>query len=156
MHKNMVFLCFNIGDTMANFGKTSKQKLSTAHIDLQTLFNTVVKHYDCTILEGYRSVERQKSLFDAGKSKIDGIHRKGNHNYQPSRACDVVPYPIDWNDTKRFYHFSGYVLGIADMLLNEGKIAHVVRWGGNWHGSFADRDLKPQNFNDLVHFELVG
>jgi len=141
---------------MAHFGKTSKHKLSTAHNDLQILFNEVIKHYDCTILEGYRSIERQKALFDAGRSKIDGIYKKGKHNYQPSRAVDVAPWPIDWNNIKRFYYFGGFVLGVADMLLKDGKMSYTVRWGGNWHGRIYNRDLQKQSFNDLVHFELIG
>ena len=139
---------------MAKFGKTSRQRLATAHVDLQTIFNEVIKHFDCTILEGHRSSQRQKALFDAGKSRIDGVHKKGKHNYSPSLAVDCVPYPVSWNDTKRFYHFGGYVLAIADTLLDQGKISHQVRWGGNWNGRSYDRDLKHQSFNDLVHFEL--
>ena len=140
---------------MAQFGKKSRSRLETAHIDLQTLFNEVIKNYDCSILEGYRSIERQKALFDAGKSKIDGIHKRGKHNLTPSHAVDVVPWPISWTDTKRFYYFAGYVLAISDMLLKNGEIAHQVRWGGNWAGKNTRRDLNRQKFNDLVHFELL-
>jgi peptidoglycan L-alanyl-D-glutamate endopeptidase CwlK len=44
---------------MPQFGKDSLTKLSTCHPDLQKLFNEVIKHYDCTILEGHRSDEDQ-------------------------------------------------------------------------------------------------
>jgi hypothetical protein len=67
--------------------------------------------------------------------------------YAPSsRAVDVAPYPIDWNDTRRFDHFAGIVVGIAH------RSGVKIRWGGNWD---RDNDLNDQNFNDLVHFELI-
>jgi peptidoglycan L-alanyl-D-glutamate endopeptidase CwlK len=59
----------------------------------------------------------------------------------------VAPYPIDWNDTKRFYHFAGFVLGVA----KSSKIAIPIRWGGDWD---SDNDLNDQTFMDLVHWEL--
>jgi len=142
---------------MPKFGKTSKERLSTCHEDLQILFETVVKNYDCIILEGHRSIERQQRLYKEGKSKIDGIHRIGKHNHAPSLAVDVAPYfstppHVRWNDTKSFYFFGGYVLGIADMLYKQGVISNKVRFGGDWD---SDKDIHDQVFNDLVHFELV-
>lgn len=62
-----------------------------------------------------------------------------------SRAVDVTPYPIDWNDRDRFMHFAGIVRGIASQL------GIKIRWGGNWDGG----DLEKQRFDDLVHFEFV-
>jgi len=64
-----------------------------------------------------------------------------------------VPYPVDWEDTKRFYHFGGYVLGVASELFKRGEITHRLRWGGDWDG---DTDVSDQQFNDLPHFELIG
>ena len=55
---------------MPQFGKDSLARLSTCHPDLQKLFKEVIKHYDCTILEGHRSDEDQLKAFNAGKSKI--------------------------------------------------------------------------------------
>jgi peptidoglycan L-alanyl-D-glutamate endopeptidase CwlK len=128
---------------MPNFQKTSLEKLATCHLDLQKLFEEVIKHYDCTILEVYRSDEAQLKVFNAGKSKIKS---GGKHNQTPSLAVDVAPWPVDWNDKNRFYHFAGKVQGIAQMLNIK------IRWGGDWD---FDNDLKDQNFYDLPHFELV-
>ena len=129
---------------MPQFGKTSLEKLSTCHKDLQKLFGEVVKHYDCVVLDGYRSNEKQEELFKQGKSKLRAGSSK--HNLNPSLAADVVPYPIDWNDKNKFYHFIGYVKATADQL------GIKIRCGGDWDG---DNDLKDQTFFDLPHFELT-
>lgn len=129
---------------MYKFSKTSLERLSTCHVDLQKLFNEVIKHYDCTIVCGHRSKEEQNLAFKKGNSKLQ--YPKSKHNVYPSVAVDVAPYPIDWNDMSRFYHFGGYVLGVADILNIK------LRWGGDWD---SDNDLKDQTFMDLVHFELV-
>lgn len=128
---------------MPNFSDKSRNKLETCHPDLQKLFNEVIKYYDCTIIEGHRSEEDQQELFRQGKSKIQF---GGMHNKTPSLAVDVAPTPIDWNDKIAFYHFAGFVRGIASQM----KIN--IRWGGDWNG---DKNLKNQTFFDLPHFELI-
>tara|TARA_R110000822_G_scaffold93640_1_gene215264 strand:+ start:150 stop:536 length:387 start_codon:yes stop_codon:yes gene_type:complete len=128
---------------MPKFSKTSLAKLDTCHPDLQRIFNEVIKTYDCSILEGHRSNERQKELYHQGKSKIKS---GGKHNSLPSAAVDAAPYPIDWNDKNRFYHFAGRVQAVALMLDIK------IRWGGDWNG---DNNLKNQTFFDLPHFELI-
>ena len=40
---------------MPNFSIVSKQRLNTCHQDLQKLFNEVIKHYDCAVIQGARS-----------------------------------------------------------------------------------------------------
>lgn len=135
---------------MPKFSQESFSKLSTCHSELQALFYEVVRNIDCLILEGHRGQEAQDMAFAANMSKLKWPN--GNHNQSPSMAVDVSPYPIDWKDSKRFYYFSGYVLGIAQKLKDEGKMTHAVRWGGNWD---SDNDLNDNKFNDLVHFELI-
>lgn len=133
-----------------SFGAESLRQLNTANIDLQTLFNEVIKYHDCKVIEGYRDQKKQDEAFNSGKSKLK--YPYGNHNANPSNAVDVYPYPIDMKDTKRFYYFAGIVLGIADMLKTQGKISHAIKWGGDWD---CDNDLNDQTFNDLVHFEIM-
>jgi len=118
-------------------------RLRTCDSWLQRLFERVVLQYDCSVLTGHRGEEAQHEAFLSGKSKLDWPD--GNHNSYPSRAIDVAPWPIDWENRKRFYHFAGYVLGVAEIL------AIPIRWGGDWD---SDYDLDDQTFNDLVHFEL--
>lgn len=135
---------------MPMFSKESFSKLSTCHIDLQAIFFEVIRTIDCTVIEGFRNEEDQNKAFNSGKSKLQWPN--GKHNQQPSYAVDVAPYPIDWTDTKRFYWFAGYVLGVASRLKEDGKITHAIRWGGNWS---MDTKLPHQLFADLVHFEIV-
>jgi peptidoglycan L-alanyl-D-glutamate endopeptidase CwlK len=133
---------------MPAFGTRSLERLATCHPDLQRLFNTVVAAYDCTILEGHRSAERQAELLAAGKTKV----AVSKHNADPSRAVDAAPWPIpdEWgiNNPKvmsQFYEFGGYVQGVAQIL------GIPLRWGGDWDG---DHVFTDQSFDDLVHFEL--
>ena len=37
-----------------------------------------------------------------GRSKLSWLESK--HNCEPSRAVDIAPYPIDWDDRERFSH----------------------------------------------------
>jgi len=135
---------------MPKFSQESFSKLSPCDHDLQVLFFEVIRTVDCTVLEGYRNQEDQEKAFNAGNTKLHWPH--GKHNHQPSYAVDVIPCPIDWNNTKKLYWFGGYVLGIAARLKEEGKMTHAIRWGGDWN---CDQDLSDQTFNDLVHFELI-
>lgn len=88
---------------MYRFGKRSKACLEQADPKLVKLCEEVIKHFDFSVIESHRTLERQKKLYDEGKSQIDGIKRKGNHNYLPSLAIDIIPYkkghnPFDGSD----------------------------------------------------------
>jgi len=131
---------------MPQFSKSSTEKLQTCHSDLRRVFNEVIKTVDCKILEGHRSVERQRALYSAGHSRIDGVKKRGMHNCSPSLAVDCAPYPIDWKNSKRFHAFAKTVIATA------AGMDIVIRWGGDWD---RDGDTTDQRFNDLVHFELV-
>lgn len=129
---------------MYKFSRSSRAALNSSHPKLQQVFEEVIKHWDCTILEGRRDKETQNEYYRTGKSKLQYPNSK--HNASPSRAIDAAPYPIDWQDIERFRAFGGFVLGVAAAL------GIKLRWGGDWDG---DRSFKDQNFNDLPHFELV-
>ena len=128
---------------MPRFGKRSKEKLATCDKKLQDVFNEVIKEVDCSILEGHRDERRQDKLYEEKKTKVR--YPMGRHNSKPSRAVDVVPYPIDWNDRERFHLFSGFVLGMARGM------GITLRWGGDWNMNFEVDDNK---FDDFPHFEL--
>ena len=129
---------------MSKFGNTSTIRLNGCHNDLRRLFLEVVRNYDCSVLCGHRNEEDQHTAFITKRSKLDWPDSK--HNSNPSTAIDVAPYPIDWEDLNRFYHFAGYVLAVAD------EMNIRVRWGGDWDG---DKSFSDQNFNDLPHWELL-
>ena len=129
---------------MPSFGAKSLEKLDTCHYLLKDICSEVIKTYDFTVLEGHRSNERQEELFRQGKSKLRAGQSK--HNQNPSHAVDIAPYPIDWDDTNRFYLLAGFMFQAAT------EYDVVIRWGGDWD---RDWEHKDQSFMDLPHFEIV-
>jgi len=128
---------------MPYFGKKSKERLNTCESNLQKVFNEVIKHVDCSVLEGHREKDRQNKLFEEGKTKVK--YPNGRHNRQPSSAVDVTPYPVDWKDRERQTLFAGFVIGVASQMgIN-------LRWGGDWDQDFQVVDNR---FDDFPHFEL--
>lgn len=121
---------------MPQFSKRSMEKLNTCDAKLIQLFSEVVRHYDCTILEGHRNKEDQNKYFLEGKSKFRWPNSK--HNRFPSYSVDAIFYPFSeysWNDREKFMEFRGFVYGIASQL---GIILNkTIEW-------------------DLPHFELRG
>ena len=138
---------------MPSFSKKSNQRLATCHEDLQTLFNEVVKHNDCSILCGARTAAEQDEAFKAERSQVRWPDSK--HNRSPSEAIDAAPYPVDYDSAKAlwdFCFFAGYVLGVAEQLYQIGAMTRRVRWGGDWDSDMRTADNK---FDDLAHFELM-
>lgn len=129
---------------MPSFSKKSRDRLDECHPDLQEVFNAVIEVFDCTILEGHRPEDRQNRMVEEGKSQVRWPRSK--HNSLPSRAVDVSPYPIDWNDRERFTLFAGFVLGVAH---SKGI---TLRWGGDWD---QDTEVDDNTFDDLPHFEIA-
>ena len=129
---------------MPEFSEKSYERLVTCHYLLKDICSEVIKTYDFTVLEGYRSNERQEELFRQGKSKLRAGESK--HNRDPSHAVDIAPYPIDWNDLNRFYLLAGFMFQAAT------EFDAKLRWGGDWNGNWDHTD---QSFFDLPHFELV-
>lgn len=158
---------------MPHFGNRSQDRLDTCHPDIARVFNRVIEFYDCSVLEGARTLERQKELYSQGRkmfeggewrvvnqgevvTHVDGVNERSAHQTTPeeplSRAIDVVPWPTVlhqkdiWQDHFRFTLFAGQVLGIAESM-------HIpLIWGGDWDG---DGSARNQNFHDYPHFELA-
>jgi len=131
---------------MARFGKRSRERLKGVDPRLVVVLERVCKHFDITVIEGLRSQERQNELVEQGKSKTKfGKHVQG-------KAVDVAPYPIDWNARDDFHYLGGFVLGVA------ASMGVKLRWGGDWNASSTfqgQRTTKDNNFDDLVHFEIL-
>ena len=129
---------------MPKFGVNSRERLSSCDDRLQKVFNEVIKHIDCSVLEGHRSGERQDKLFDLGKTKVK--YPKGKHNAFPSTAVDITPWPVNWEDREKQTLFAGFSIGIAKSM------GITLRWGGDWNRDF---DVKNNTFDDFPHFEIV-
>lgn len=129
---------------MPRFSHKSKQNLASAHPDLQRLCNELIKETDFMVLCGHRPVAEQQRLYAQGRTKpgkkvtnVDGVKIKGRHNYKPSLAVDLAPYPLDWNDTERFRALGEKAKAVAT------RLGITISWGGDW-----------KKFKDLPHFEL--
>lgn len=99
---------------------------------------------DFAVLCGYRDEAAQARGVAKGASRL--AFPRSKHNRKPSRAVDIAPWPIDWDDLGRFRLLAGHVLGVA------GVLRVPLRWGGDWNRDFNERD---ERFRDLPHFELL-
>lgn len=120
---------------MPVFSEKSLQRLGECHEDLQRVLRMAVEVMDFKVLQGHRGEAEQNKAFAEGKSKLQWPNSK--HNQLPAQAVDVAPYPIDWEDRRRFHELAGVIKGIAHAL------GVQVKWGGNW-----------ERFKDYPHFEL--
>ena len=133
---------------MPQFSKAGLKMLETCDERLQKLFKRVVERFDCTVICGHRGRKDQESAFDSGASKVHYPH--GKHNSTPSKAVDVMPYPVDWSETakniERMALFAGFAIGIA------AEMGIKVRWGHDWDG---DKVPDIHGLVDRPHFELA-
>ena len=58
---------------MPEFSEVSQSRLATVHQDLQVVFNEVIKHFDCTIIYGLRTLKEQQALYAKGRTAPGGI-----------------------------------------------------------------------------------
>ena len=129
---------------MYKFGKKSAERLATCDYRLQELLIEAIKHIDFSITCGHRGEIEQNQAYADKKSKLQWPNSK--HNTFPSKAVDIAPYPIDWNDTVRFAHLIGLIRGLA---ISKGI---KIRVGIDWDG---DGDIRDHSFLDFPHVELV-
>ena len=154
---------------MASFGKRSTKRLETCHPHLRLVLDEAIRYVDFTILEGWRSEDRQNEMLETGMSTLAWPKSKHNRvataedveeGLAPnegaplSRAVDVAMYHKDlphvrWDLRGEFYMLGGLIRGIGAMVLPNGW---VIRLGADW-----DRDghTTDQTFMDLPHVELI-
>lgn len=125
---------------MYKWGKTSKDRLATCDKRLQDLANLMLERseFDLTITCGYRTEEEQNEACRKGNSCAKFGQSK--HNFFPSRAIDICPYPIKWDSNDPRW---------MNMALNAmwcaGKLGIEITWGGSF-----------KSITDKPHFELKG
>lgn len=96
---------------MAKFSSRSQERLDTCDPRLKLIMEELIQVMDVTILCGHRNEEDQNKAFASGNSKLQWPNSK--HNSFPSKAVDVAPYPISWEDIDRFERMCGIIEGIA-------------------------------------------
>ena len=83
---------------MPRFGKASLQRRELLCKDLRRLVDAVIKVYDFSIICSHRGQEEQERCFNNGTSKAH--FGQSAHNYMPSFAVDVYPYPTPYVQVK--------------------------------------------------------
>ncbi len=115
-----------------SLGKKSKQKLEGVHEDIVAVVELAISksEYDFTVLEGLRSVKRQKELVDTGKSTTMNSRHLNGH------AVDIAPWPISW-EWEDYYPIAKVIKEAAEELNVD------FEWGGDW-----------KTFPDAPHWQL--
>ena len=126
------------------FGKSSIRRFQTLHPDLQKLLMEAINYVDFSIVCGYRGRADQERAFLENKTEVHFPHSK--HNSYPSKAVDVAPWPIEWQDHEGFTLLAGILYGIA-------RCRRInIRLGVDWDG---DGYVEEHNFKDRPHIELL-
>ena len=110
----------------------SRQRLSGVHPDLVAVVKRAIEitKQDFSVIEGIRSVERQRELLKSGASTTM------NSRHLTGHAVDLAPYPVSW-DWEYFYP-------MADAMKQAAEELDVdLEWGGDWKTS-----------KDGPHFQL--
>ena len=119
---------------------------------------------DFMVLEGVRSKEQCMINYGKGRTaaqcvakgvpaqyanpsaaKVTWLNDPFASKHVSGKAVDLVPYPVDWNDLKKFDV-------IAQAMLQASKeLGIAIRWGADW-----DNDGKPREKgeSDSPHFEI--
>lgn len=106
-------------------GTRSKQRLKGVHPDLVAVVHCAIQltAIDFTVLEGLRSVERQRSLVAAGASQTM------NSRHITGHAVDLGAYvhgSVQWEWT--------LYPSIADAMRRAAiELGTPIRWGGGWY-----------------------
>lgn len=100
-----------------------------------------IKYFDFSVLCGHRDEDEQNAAYLAGNS--NAMWPDSAHNTVPSKAIDIAPYPINFNDIDRFFEMAALVLEVA---IRQGV---KLVWGGN----YPIRQVA--DFFDGSHFEEI-
>lgn len=91
--------------------KKSLEKLTTCDSRLRIIVGELSSQLDVVVLCGHRTKEEQDKAVAGGFSRAKFPTSK--HNSLPSKAVDIAPLPIDWNNIEAFEHMVDLVKKIA-------------------------------------------
>jgi peptidoglycan L-alanyl-D-glutamate endopeptidase CwlK len=125
-------------------GQRSIARLSGVHPALIAVIRRAIEisDVDFTVLEGVRSMERQKILFDGGASKTM------NSRHLTGHAVDLGAYvggEVRW-EWALYQRIAKAVNAAAD------ELAVDIVWGGDWDDDGSEADEK--GLRDGPHFQL--
>lgn len=116
-------------------GTRSKERLKGVHPHLVAVIERAIEltDIDFTVLEGLRTVERQRKLYAKGATKTM------NSRHLTGHAVDIAPYvdgKVSW-DWPLYYRLEKFVKQAAK------ELGYKVEWGGDW-----------RRFKDGPHWQL--
>lgn len=126
------------------FSNRSEQLLNTVRLELNNLAHRVleISPIDFSITEGYRDRERQKQLYEEGKSKtLNSKHCTG-------QAIDIVPYINNRADFEAINDCC-LIIGIFYTLAKQMNLR--IRVGALWDSS----SIENNTFKDVWHVEVI-
>lgn len=129
------------------FSEGSLRIIRTCVPPIRVIAFELIKIWDCKAIWGRRNEKEQNLAFMVGASTKQWPNSK--HNAIPpklSKALDIIPFPIDWEDEARFRYQNGLIRAIAH---SKGI---KIRGGWDWNG---DNNFKDQRLNDLAHIETI-
>ena len=134
---------------MFKLGDKSMARLDGVDVRMVAVVKRAIQlsEVDFSVLEGLRSKSRQAELYAQGRTapgKIVTWTMTSKHIV--GTAVDLVPYPLDWNDLKKFD-------AIAKAMFAAAKELNVnIRWGADWNQNGKPRE---KGETDSPHFELA-
>jgi len=120
---------------MFTLGPRSKARLQGVNPDLVKVVERAIKlsEVDFTVIEGLRTLERQRKLVDAGASQTMKSRHLTGH------AVDLAA----WVDDQVDWSWPLYDKIAAAMKQASAQVNVPIEWGGNW-----------TSFRDGPHFQL--
>ena len=137
---------------MPRFGKASLERRELLCKDLRRLVDAVIKVYDFSIIETHRDRTEQERCYNTGVSKAH--FGESAHNYMPSFAMDVYPYPapmmqvegvLKIDDKSKRWDEMGKIF--KDMAANLGI---EIEWGGDWKSIIDKPHIEIKNWKEKV------
>lgn len=120
---------------MFKFSQRSLNNLYGVHRDLQTVAHEAIKitPIDFVVIEGLRTPERQKKLFESGASKTMRSRHLTGH------AIDIAA----WVDGQIRWDWPLYDALAVAMKQAANNVSVPLEWGGDW-----------KTFKDGPHYQL--
>ena len=149
-----------------NLSQKSLDKLVGVDERLQRVVKRAIQlsKQDFMVLEGVRTIQQCMVNYGKGRTiaqcvakgvpaqyanpnaaKVTWLNDPFASKHVSGKAVDLVPYPVDWNDLKKFDV-------IAQAMLQASKELSIpISWGADW-----DNDGKPRERgeSDSPHFEI--
>lgn len=128
---------------MYRLGSRSRQNLIGVNDDLIKVVELAItiSDQDFTVVEGVRSLERQKRLYASGASTTM------NSRHLTGHAVDLIPYPFhgdfDGDGIPNIEDWDQYYPIATAMKTAALQLGIVVEWGGDW-----------KSFKDGPHWQL--